>query len=181
MTPRKSPGTPTGQVTGRRPQPDQVLDLVEQLEGLASGPVVLVEERDDRDVAGPAHLEQLERLGLHAAGHVEHHDGGVGGGQDPVGVLREVPVTGGVEQVDHVMAVGELQDRRRDRDAALLLERHPVRRGPPPPRPGLHRAGLGHRPGVQQELLGEGRLAGVGMADDGERPPPGRLAGCVAR
>jgi hypothetical protein len=30
---------------------------------------------------------------------------------------------------------------------------------------------------VQQQLLGERRLAGVGMGDDGERPPPRGLAG----
>ena len=30
---------------------------------------------------------------------------------------------------------------------------------------------------VQEELLREGGLAGVGMADDGERPPAGHLGG----
>ena len=175
MTPRKSPGTPTGQVTGVGRNLIMVLDLVEQLQRVAAGPVVLVEEGDDRQVAGPAHLEQLEGLGLDALGHVEHHDRGVGGGQDPVGVLREVAVTRGVEQVDHVVPVGELQHRRGDGDAPLLLHRHPVRGGLAPPGPRLDRPRLGHRPGVEQELLGERGLAGVGVADDGEGSPPGRL------
>ena len=37
----------------RRPQPDLRLDLVEQLERLAAGAVVLVEEREHRQVGGP--------------------------------------------------------------------------------------------------------------------------------
>ena len=84
----------------------------------------------------PADLEQLERLRLDALGRVEHHDRGVGRGQHPVGVLGEVPVAGGVEQVDDVVAVGELQHGRGDRDAPLLLELHPVATWPTrrPPR-----------------------------------------------
>ena len=124
-----------------------------------------------------ADLEQLERLGLDALGRVEHHHRGVGRGQHPVGVLGEVAVAGGVEQVHDVVAVGELQHRRGDRDAALLLQLHPVRRGRPPALAGLDRPGAGGEgAAVEQELLGEGGLAGVGVADDGEGAAPGRLA-----
>ncbi len=38
--------------------------------------------------------------GLDALGGAEHHHRGVGGGQHPVGVLGEVAVARGVEQVD---------------------------------------------------------------------------------
>ena len=125
-----------------------------------------------------AHLEQLEGLGLDALGRVEHHHRGVGGGEHPVGVLGEVAVTGGVEQVHDAVAVRELQHGRGDRDAALLLERHPVRRGRAPAAAGLDRAGLaGERAAVEQELLGERGLARVGVADDGEGAAAGRLGG----
>ena len=40
---------------------------------------------------------------------------------------------------------------------------------------GLHRAGLVDRAAVQQQLLGQRRLAGVRVGDDRERPPPRRL------
>ena len=46
-----------------------------------------------------------------------------------VGVLAEVLVAGRVEQVDHVVAVGHLHHARRDRDAALLFDLHPVAGG----------------------------------------------------
>ena len=39
-----------------------------------------------------------------------------------------------------------------------------------------HRAGELDRAGIQQQLLGQRRLAGVGMRDDGERPAPRDLA-----
>ena len=148
----------------RRAQPDLRLDLVEQLERLAAGAVVLVEEREHRQPAAAADLEQLERLGLDALGRVEHHHHGVDAGEHAVGVLGEVLVAGGVEQVDDVVAVRELQHRRADRDAALALELHPVRRRRPPPLARLHRAGPLHGAGVEQELLGQRRLAGVGVA-----------------
>ena len=153
---------------GHRLQVEPSLDLVEQLEAVAARPVPLVDEREQGHVAGPAHLEQLERLRLDALGRVEHHHRGVDRGQHPVGVLGEVAVAGRVEQVEHVVAVRELQHRGGDRDAPLLLELHPVGPGAPPLTPGLDLTGLLHRPAVQQELLGEGGLARVGVADDGE-------------
>ena len=104
---------------------------------------------------------------LDALGRVEHHHHGVDGGQHAVGVLGEVAVARRVEQVDDVVAVGELHHRRADRDAALLLHLHPVadvadRR---PSRAVTAPADL-HRAGVEQELLRQRRLAGVGVADD---------------
>ena len=45
----------------------RLLDLVEQLERLAALAVHLVDERDDRNVAQPADLEQLARARLDAA------------------------------------------------------------------------------------------------------------------
>ena len=39
-----------------------------------------------------------------------------------------------------------------------------------------HRAGQLDRAGVQQQLLGQRRLAGVGVRDDGKRPAPGDFA-----
>ena len=175
MTPRSSPADPDRPRRRRRPQTDLRLDLVEQLERFATGTVVLVEERQHRQAAAPAHLEQLERLGLDALGAVEHHHHGVDAGEHPVGVLGEVLVAGRVEEVDHVVAVGELQHGRADRDAPLALQLHPVRRRRPSAFAGLDGTGTLHRAGVEQELLGQRGLAGVGVADDRERPPAGRF------
>src|SRR5690606_40115835 len=53
------------------------LDLVQQAERVAAGPVPLVDERDDRDAAVAADLVHLHGLRLHALGRVDEHDGGV--------------------------------------------------------------------------------------------------------
>ena len=161
----------------RGPQPDLALDLVEQLEGVAPRPVELVDERDDGRSARAADLEELQGLRLQALGRVDHHDRGVGGREHPVGVLREVLVARGVEQVEDAVAVGELQRRRGDRDAAGALDLHPVGARPRPPAARAHRAGQVDRPGLQQQALGEGRLTGVRVGDDREGAPAGGL-GC---
>ena len=85
-------------------------------------------------------------------------------------------MAGCVEQVHDAVPVRELEHGRGDRDAALLLELHPVRGRRAPTLPGLDRAGAGgQRTAVEQELLGERGLAGVGVRDDRERAAPGRL------
>jgi len=150
-------------------QPDLLLHLVEKFQRVATGTIELVEERQHRQVARAAHVEQLQRLGLDALGRVEHHDDRVHRGQHAVGVLAEVAVTRRVEQVEHMIAIRELQHGRRDGDASLLLHLHPVRGGRALTGAGAHRPGFLHRAGVQQEFLGEAGLAGVGVADDGER------------
>jgi hypothetical protein len=153
------------------------LDLVEELQPVAPRPVPLVEEREQGHVARPAHLEQLERLRLDALGGIQHHDGGVDGRKHAIRVLGEVAVTRSVEQVQHVAAVGELQDGRRDGDATPLLELHPVGPGAAPLTPGPDLTGLLNRPAVEEELLGERGLARVGVADDGERAAARRAVG----
>ena len=65
-------------------------------------------------------------------------------------------------------AVAELQRRRADGDAAGLLHVHPVGHGALAAGLAVDRAGLLDDPGVQRQRLGERRLAGVGVADDGE-------------
>ena len=181
ITPRRSPAVPTGHVAGVGRSPICFSISSSSSSGSRPGPVVLVEEREHRQPAVAAHLEQLERLGLDALRRVEHHHHGVDAGEHAVGVLGEVLVAGGVEQVDDVLAVRELQHRRADRDAALALELHPVRGRRPPPLAGLHGAGALHRSGVQQELLGQRRLAGVGVGDDRERATPRRFGEQVRR
>ena len=76
--------------------------------------------------------------------------------------------------------VGEAQHRRGDRDPALLLE------SPSSPtsvalrlRRALTAPASLHRAAVEQQLLGQRRLAGVGVADDREGAPAGGLVGDV--
>ena len=143
---------------------------LDQLERILADAVALVDEGEDRHAAPLADVEQLPRPLLDALAVVEQHDRAVGGDQRAVGVLGEVLVAGRVEQVDVIAVVLELHDARRDRDAALLLELHPVggRVARCPAR--LDRPRQVDGAAVQQELLRQRRLAGVRMADDRKGP-----------
>ena len=145
-----------------------VLDLLAQVEGIPGLPIHLVDEGEDGNVPHGADLEQLPGLGFHALGGVDDHDGGVGGHQGPIGVLGEVLVARGVQNVDAVALILELHHRAGDRDTSLLLDLHPVRGGGPGVALALDHAGLVDGASVEQELLGQGGLTGVRVRDNGK-------------
>ena len=152
-----------------------VLDLVDDLEGVARLAVHLVAEGEDRQIAQPADLEELAGLALDALGAVDDHDRGVDRGQRAVGVLGEVGVAGGVDEVEPPVAEREGHRRGGDRDAALLLELHEVRAGAAGLALGADLAGHLDGAAVEQELLGQRGLAGVRVRDDREGPAAGDL------
>ena len=132
-----------------------VLDVGQDFHRVHPVPVQLVDEGHDRGVAHPADLHELLGLGLDPLAAVDDHQRAVHGGEDPVGVLGEVLVAGGVQEVDLEFPVVELHDRRRDGDPPLLLDRHPVARRMPPRFPGLDGPGELDRPAEEEELFGQ--------------------------
>ncbi len=150
--------------------PEVRLDVLEQGERVLAAPVPLVDEGDHGDTAMAADREQLAGLLLQALGRVDQHDRAVDGGQHPVGVLGEVGVAGGVDQVHHVAAIAELQRGRGHRDTALAFQFHPVAGHAASVTLGVHRTGGSDRPRVQRQRLGERGLARVRMADHSEGP-----------
>ena len=160
----------------RRGDAERALEVVEQLQRILRRTVELVDEREDRQPVPAAHLEQLARLLLDAVGRVDHHHDAVGGDQRAIGVFAEVLVARRVEQRHAAPLELELERRGRDRDAALLLERHPVGRRVAAGLAAADGAGQLDRAGIQQQLLGQRRLAGVGVRDDRERAPARHFA-----
>jgi len=165
---------------GRGDQSRSLLDLVHQAQRLEPGAVPLVDQSDHRQRPALAHLEELHGLGLEALGRVHQHDHRVHRGEHPVGVLGEVGVARGVDEVHDHAVVLELDGRGADRDAALLLHAHPVRHGRLAAGLAVRGTGPADGPGVQQQGFGQGRLAGVGVGDDGDDATPGRLPGDFA-
>jgi hypothetical protein len=166
------------------------LHLVQDVQRLAHFAVHLVHEGDDGRVALAADLDEAARLRFHAVGRVDHHQGRVDGGEHAVGVFGEVLVAGRVEQVDDVVAVQHLHDRRGHRDAALLFDFHPVGGGMARGLARLHRAGDLDRAGEKQQLLCQRGLAGVRVGNDregataagfGEKRQGGQSAGGMPR
>jgi hypothetical protein len=109
-------------------------------------------------------------LRFHTVGSVNDHERGVHGGEHAVGVLAEVFVAGGVQQVDHVVAVQHLHDRAGHRDATLLFDFHPVRSGMARSLAGFDRPGDLDCAREQQELFRERGFTRVRVRDDGKRP-----------
>ena len=70
----------------------------------------------------------------------------------------------------------ELEHRGGDRDAALLLQLHPVAGGVAAGAARLDAPGQVDGSSIEEQLLGERRLAGVGMTNDGEGAPAGDFA-----
>ena len=103
--------------------------LVQKGERIARGPIHFVHERENRDAALPAHFEQFARLRLDTFPRIDDHHSGIHRCQHPVSVLREVLMTGRIQEVHAKAMVLELQNRRADRNAALSLQFHPIRSG----------------------------------------------------
>jgi hypothetical protein len=150
-------------------------NLVEQVDRLAAFTVEFIDKGDDRRIAQPADVQQLDGLRFDAVDRVDDHQGRVHGRQGAVGIFGKVLVPGGVEQVDHAVAVGELHDARRHRDATLFFQLHPVTCCVAV---GLARAhGAGHLDGLAkpQQFLGNGGLAGVRVGNDRKGAAAGDL------
>ena len=77
-----------------------------------------------------------------------------------------------IEQIEYSTAVFEGHYRSNDGYPALALDRHPVRAGRPPVALGFDLPGKLDGPAKQQELLGQGGLAGIRMRDDREGAAP---------
>ena len=161
---------------GRGVECQHLFDLVEQLQRLAALAVHLVDEGDDGNVAEAADLEQLAGARLYALGRVDDHDRRVDGCQRAIGMVGEILVTRRVEQVQDGILVLERHHRGGNRNSARALDGHPVGARAALVFFCLDLSGELNGAAEQQELLGQRRLAGVGMRDDGERAPAPDLA-----
>ena len=154
---------------------DAFVDLVEEFQCVPTRAIPLIDHGDDRDASVTTHLEQFESLRLKAFRRIDQHDRAIDRAEHAVGVFGEVRVPRGVEQIDDAVLpvgrdIGELQGGGCDRDAPGLFHLHPVRHRGAASGLAVDGAGLVDHPGVQDQCLGERRLARVGVADDGEGP-----------
>ncbi len=151
------------------------LHLVQQVKGIFRLPVHFIDKGEDGNMPHGANLEQLPGLRLHAFRAVNDHDGRVRGHQGTIGILGEVLVPRGIQNVDAEAAVLELHDGRRNGNTTLLLDLHPVGGSGAGVFLTLDHARLGNGTAVKQEFLGQGGFTGVGMGDDGKGAPPGNF------
>ena len=145
-----------------------VLELVDDGVRVGRGQVDLVEDRDEREVLAQGEVDVGERLRLDALGRIDDQDRAFARLQAVADLVREVDVTGRVDQVEPVGlailgGVLEPDGPGLDRDALLALEIHRIE--------DLTR----HLPGVDrvrqlEQSIGQRRLPMIDMGDDREIP-----------
>ena len=145
--------------------------FVEDVEGVAALAVEFVDENNHGGVAHTAHFHEFAGLLLDALGHVDHDDYGIDGRKGAVGVLGEILVARGIENVNLVVAVVETHHGRSHRNTALFFDFHPVAGGGFLDFVAFDGTGDMDSAAIEQEFLGEGGFAGVGVRDDGEGAP----------
>src|SRR5829696_2969435 len=141
---------------------EPILDGVDAEVEARAGPVQLVDKANPGDPVPVGLTPDGLALRLHAGDAVEHSDGTIEHPQRTLHLDRKVDVAGGVDDVD--LMIFPVTGRRGggDRDAALLLLRHPVHRRST----FVHFTDLVVDAGVEQNALSRGRLARVDVGHD---------------
>jgi hypothetical protein len=151
---------------------ENVFKFIQKIEGVTGGTIELVHEGKDGDTAAATDFEEFSGLGFDPFGGIDDHDCGIDRRKDSVGIFGKVSVAWGVEEVDDVVTVWELEDGRGDGDSALLFEFHPIAGGGSLVTTSGDAACELDCPTVKEELFGEGCLACVGVRDNGKRAAP---------
>ena len=97
-----------GPVDGRALNLQHIFYLIQQFYRIADIAVHFVDEAEDGGIAQATHVHQLDGAVLHPLGAVYHHQRGIHRGQGAVGILGEILVSRGIEQVHCTPAIGEL-------------------------------------------------------------------------
>ena len=157
-----------GPIDGESPDAEDAFEFIEEGEGIAGWAIAFVHKSEDGDAASSADFEEFSGLRFDAFGGIDHHDHGIDGGEDAVSVFGKVFVAWGVEEIDAVASVVELEDGGGDGDAALAFEFHPIGSGLAGIFSGGDRTRELDGATVEEEFFGESGFAGIGVRDDSE-------------
>lgn len=109
---------------------------------------------------------------LNALSRVDNNDDAIDGSQGAESVFSKILVARCVENVDFRVLIFEAHDRSGNRDAALALDFHPVGGGGFLYLVGLHCSCYLDGTAIKQQFFGQSCLTRIGVAYDGEGPPP---------
>ena len=145
------------------------LQLVEDVKGITTLAVELVDKHNNRCIAHATHLHELACLLLHTLCHVDHDNNTVNGSKCAIGILGKVLVTGGIKNIYFVVAIVKSHDRCCNRYTTLLFYLHPVAGGSFLYLIGLYGTGNVDSTTKKQQLLGKGGFTGIGVTDNSKR------------
>ena len=141
-----------------------IIDHRDAAREIGADAIHLVDKADPRDAVFVGLPPDGLRLGLDAGDRVEYRDGPVEHPQAALDLDREIDVARRVDDVDAMVLPKAGGRGRGDRNAALLLLRHPIhRRGA-----FVHLAHLIGAAGVIEDALGGGCLTGIDMRHDAD-------------
>jgi hypothetical protein len=155
-----------GQLDGRRPRAQPRLDLLDDGREVGPHAVHLVDEGQARHAELVRLVPHRLRLRLDPIDGREDHHGAVEDAQAALDLDGEIDVARRVDEVQLVIAPVEHRRRGGDGDAALALLGHPVHLGVAL----VDLADLVDLSGVEEEALGDRRLARVDVGDDANVP-----------
>ena len=145
---------------------EAVLDRLDAAPEVGAGAIELVDEAEARHAVAIGLAPDGLGLRLDTGHAVEDDDRAVEHAQAPLDLDREVHVPGRIDDVDTMVAPERRRRGSRDRDAPLLLLGHPVHGG----RALMDLTDLVDLLRVEEDPLGDGRLAGVDVRDDSDVP-----------
>ncbi len=100
---------------------ENVFKFIQKIEGVTSGTIELVHEGKDGDSSTSTDFEEFSGLGFDSFGGIDDHDCGIDRGKDSVGIFGKVSMTWGIEEIDDVVAVGELEEAFKEESDAEII------------------------------------------------------------
>ena len=143
-------------------------NLIQQVQNGTTIQIHLIDKRNDGRMAHPADFHQLDRLLFHAVHAVNQNQRGIDGGKRPIGVFAKVLVPRRIDQIEPAIFKRKIQNRTRNGNSAVLFDFHPVADRIAAIRLGADMARFSNHFPEPQEFFGNGRLAGIRMADNGK-------------
>ena len=162
------------QLHDQRARPEPVGDHRDAAREIGAGPIHLVDEAYSRHAVLVGLAPHGLGLRLDPRDRIKDGDGAVEHAQAALDLDREIDMAGRVDDVDAVIVPKAGRRGRGDRNAALLLLRHPIHRGGAL----VHFADFVGPPGVIENPLGRRGLAGIDMRHDADIAVS--LEGCLS-
>ena len=148
-----------------------LLYLLAELKWVPGLPVHLIYKGKNGYMPHSADLEELSGLILDTLGGVDYHYCRVGSHKGAVGVLREVLMSRGIQNINAEALVLELHNGRGNGNSSLLFYLHPVGDCVAGVFLSLYGTCLCDSSAVEQELLCESCFTCVGVRDYGKGTP----------
>ena len=153
---------------GSYTKPQLLFHFVQEIKGVLTFAVELIDKNNHRNIAHATYLYEFFCLFLNPFGHINHYDDTIHSSKRTEGILGEVLVTGGIQDVYLMIFVSESQDRGSHRDSPLAFYFHKVGSSSFLDLVGLDCSCFLDSSPEEEQLLGQSRFSRIRVRDDAE-------------